>query len=82
MRENGHYHKENGGDYHGMGGREARLAGTIWAGGKNDEFTKNNVDYSHYYQRWDESKETAIDFFDGFTSNPLIETEACEYAEH
>lgn len=73
--------EEDGGDDHNVGGGEGRLAGAVGTKIEDEEFVKNEVGDGHNSERDGDEEESFINFFERFTSNPLVETEASKNRE-
>ncbi len=67
-----------------MSRREARFAGAVWAGIYYPNFVENEIDDCEECERYRHREQSAVDFFDRFTLDPLIEAKPGEnrqYAE-
>ena len=80
--ESEHGTEEDCGDGHGVGRREARLAGAVWAGADDPDFVENEVGDGDKKHWWDESEEGFIDFFEGFSRNKLVKAETGKNCKH
>ena len=67
--------KKDGSDNHYMGRGKRWFTRAIWTKIQDKEFVKNEISDSHDGERNGDEKKASIDFFEGFASNPLIETE-------
>lgn len=74
--------KENSSHHHNMGRREARLARTVGASIQNPDFIENKISDYHEGERNRHQKKAFVDFFDGFSRNPLVKAEASENRKH
>ena len=61
---------------------EGRLAGAVGAGVPDEDFVENEIGGSHEDERGEHFDEWAVDFFEGFAGDPLVETKHGEKAEY